>query len=146
MSRTRQRQVPAALAVSWLDGSDTGVSPVRSRPHGLVLVAGLLAAFSAPTPVHAQIPEAKRALLGTVPAGPTAGGPMEVTPGPSLPDGAAALLNNRRVAIRPAGPSRPSAADPLVDGARALLNGGPRSGQGRPSVASTSADTGEPDR
>ena len=122
MSRTTHTQAPARLS-------------------GLVLM-GLLAALSAPTPARAEItPE--RALLGMVPAGPTARGPVEAVVRLSFPDGEAALLNNRRVASQFAGPSGLSAAEPYVDGARALLNGGPSSGQSRPSVASTSADTGE---
>ena len=113
-----------------------------ARFSGLVLM-GLLAAFSAPTPAKAEITEPERALLGKVPAGPAARGPVEAFGRLSFPDGEAALLNNRRVAIRSAGPSGLSAAEALVDGARALLNGDHSSGQSRPSVASSSADTGE---
>jgi len=123
MSRTTHTQAPARLSA-------------------LVLM-GLLAALSAPTPARAEITEPERALLGMVPAGPTARGPVVAVVRASVSDGEAALLNNRRMAIQFASPSGLSAAEPQVDGARALLNGDPGSGQSRPSVASTSADTGE---
>ncbi len=123
MSRTTRTQAPARLG-------------------GLVLI-GLLAALPAPIPGPAEITEPERALLGKVPARPTARGPVEAVVGPSVSDGEAALLNNRRVAIRFASPSGLSAAEPLVDGARALLNNATSSGRRRLSAGPTSADTGE---
>ena len=147
MSPTRHIRAAVTLSDPWPDGSGTrgSLAGPTARLRGLVVMMGLLAAFSAPTPAPAQVTEPERALLGRAPAGSAAGGPVETVAGPPVPDGEAALLNKRGGAIRLAGPSAPSAAEPLVDGARALLNGAPRSAHSRPAVtaSSKSEDSGE---